>query len=62
MPSFKEKERREHFRQTFNFHLSMVNYRELEEKGAEKGFSFPQWFLLSPQHSYMFTFRKNTLY
>lgn len=47
MPLFREKERRELFRQTFNFHLRMVNYREREEKGAEKGVSFPQWFLHS---------------
>lgn len=33
MPLFKEKERGELFRQTFNFHLSMVNYREREERG-----------------------------
>ena len=38
---FKGKERGEPFCQTFNFHLSMVNYPEREKMGAEKGFSFP---------------------
>lgn len=50
MHLFTEKEKRELFGQTFNFHLSMVDHREREKKGTEKGFSFPPWFLLSPQH------------
>lgn len=50
IPILKKRRRRELFCQTFNFHLSMVNYCEREKKGAEKGFSFPQWFLLSALH------------
>lgn len=39
MPHLKKK--KDLYHQTFNFHLSVVNYREREKKEAEKGFFFP---------------------
>jgi hypothetical protein len=59
MPSLKERERREHFRQTFGFPLSVVNYHGKRDP-AWKHILVYDFSCFSLAHRYMFTFRKNT--